>query len=177
MSSSSDDDFFDDTESESNGKEEGREELGNVVRERSESDSVSTENSSSEGDGAKRLEKDSEDQKNDDYSDDCDSDDISESVHETSQNENDRESGDEPDRDRSDELERLFDVSPADITSTPPSPEHSGSRPTSDRCRVRVVVESPHGYSSSKKDHTGTRVKGKLIPSAKTMAICRRLVL
>lgn len=194
MSSSDGDNFFDDTESESQGKGDRRGKAGNAVRESSQSNSVSTEESSSEADGIKQPRKDPDDQtSDDDYNDDDangeddvddnDGDDIPESVHEEPQNESDegsrREGWGEDERvvnsDRSEELERLFEISPAGDASTPLSPKPSGSRPTSARSRVRVVIESAPGYSSSQKDLTGTRVKGKKIPNAKTTLTCENM--
>ncbi|MPC59940.1 hypothetical protein E2C01_053972 [Portunus trituberculatus] len=186
MSSSGGDDFFDDTESESEGKEEKGQE-GNEVRERSASDSASTEESSSEGDFEEQLKQDTDSQKSDEDCDDDnetdvednDGDDVSENIEEESREESGGEgSGHDSDalggderlasNDRSEELERLFDPSPTDVTSTVPSPKPSIARPASARCRVRVEIESAPPHSSSRPDVTGTRVKGKEIICAKT---------
>ncbi|XP_063870765.1 protein split ends-like isoform X1 [Scylla paramamosain] len=183
MSSSGGDDFFDDTESESEGKEDRGQE-GNAVRERSPSDSASTEESFSEDEFAKQPKQDTDIQKseedcdddNDTDVEDNDGDHVSESVHEESQDDGDEGSGRDAsggderlvNNDRSEELERLFDTSPADVTSTSTSLKPSGARSTSAQCRVKVVVESAPVYSSSQTDLTGTRVKDQSNVSQET---------
>lgn len=152
MSSSDSDDFFGDGESESEGKEEGRDKQGGAVPECQED---SPEASSSKDDGTKQVEM-SDGEKSDDEGDDDEEDVSSKSVQEEVVEEEDgagsgEELGvDEPvtHSDRSDELEELFKVPLPGTTPCPAQPQHR--RPASARCRVKVVVDAAPGHVSQK---------------------------
>lgn len=161
MSSSNSDDFFGDGESESEGNENGKDELGSAASEGSQESSP--EEASPKNNGA-RQPKMSDSDRNGDVSNEGDDDDVnSESIQEVVEEEedegsSDRLGGDEAvtHSDRSDELEKLFDASLSGTTPSPASPNaptHSSLRPASAKCRVKVVVDQPPGQKSQKGKH------------------------
>lgn len=156
MSSSNSDDFFGDAESESEVKENVRDELRSATPEGSRG--ASPEEFSSKDDETKKLdisngERNGDDNnENDGVSSEC----VQDAVEEDDEERSERLRGDEPvmDSDRSDELEKLFNVSgTTPFLASPQGTAHSSRRPASARCRVEVVVDPPPTYRSQKGKH------------------------